>query len=95
MGNVLLPETAGRFASADVALTTTTPYGRWPGYRKSNMTGALFGSPSDVGFYDGADGATCVLYRRYGRFPHLLGDACAPAGAIARPIASGLSSCRK
>jgi hypothetical protein len=79
VGHVLLPEHAGVVTAAAVEIRTTSPYGRWPGYRKAANTAFLWGSPADVGFYDGPAGTTCVLYRRYGRSPQVLGDVCAPA----------------
>ena len=85
VGRVLLPEPAGAIPAADDDLTTAAPYGRWPGYRKAENTAFLFGSPADVGFYDGPGGTTCALYRRYGLHARVLGDICsgpAPARAI-------------
>ncbi|HVF33196.1 MAG TPA: hypothetical protein VM933_09175 [Acidimicrobiales bacterium] len=71
-----LPEGAGAIPAPAVELTTSAPYGRWTGYRHAGMTGLWHGGVQEYGFYDGADGGTCVLYRRLVRNETVFFDRC-------------------
>jgi hypothetical protein len=68
--------------------TTDKPYGIWPGYRRAGTTGFYYGGNEEFGFYDGADGGRCVLFRRLGGDPEaMLFDLCAPRSTD-RPVAA-------
>ncbi|MGI8793575.1 MAG: hypothetical protein ACR2H3_10415 [Acidimicrobiales bacterium] len=79
-----------------VEQVTGPPYGRWNGYRKVTSTGYYFRGDQELGFYSGAGGQPCVLYRRLGGPAEaMLGDGCARAGdhfpyaVLSRIAASG------
>jgi hypothetical protein len=76
LADLVLPTGVGSVAASSVELHTDGPYGRWPGYRKAGSTGYWYGGVQEVGFYDGPEGRTCALYRRFGRPEQLLADLC-------------------
>lgn len=77
VARVFLPVKVGPIDRTELTFVTTPPYGTWPGYRFGDYTGLFFGGNQEVGFYDGRNGATCVLYRRFGG-PHeeVIADLC-------------------
>ena len=77
VARVLLPVKTGLIPPTEMTVVTDAPYGRWPGYRKAGYAGLFYGGNQEVGFYDGASGTTCVLYRRLGsRWEGMLAEAC-------------------
>ena len=86
IGKFLLPPEDRAYRPAELHLTASKT---WPNYRKAGNFGYFFAGNQDLGFYDGASGRTCLLYRRIGGpSEKLLVDACPPAGAH---VAGGLA----
>lgn len=95
---VTLPAANGPIPAGSVDITTSGPYGVWPGYRRAGLTGFVFGGNQEVGFYDGPGGRPCLLYRRFtGPAERLLIDQCAardayPSDAFAELLPAGVAN---
>jgi hypothetical protein len=86
VARIVVPDKAGAVAAAKVTQVDAKPYGTWPGYKKAGYTGLYWGGHQDIGFYDGAGGVRCVLYRRFGGdAERVLADAC-PAKSAGAPV---------